>query len=115
MTTFGRRESAMTEHVVVYDQPPQFGRGIPERYDLRIFDVPENKRKGIMELLRHLGFMDITDTFAEKGILMDGELDLPVKGRCIYAQFFTGSDRHRYIDFWEKKESIEMEIDRINK
>jgi hypothetical protein len=110
----GGREGAMTEHVVVYDRPPQFGKGIPERYDLRIFDVPEDKRKRIMELLRHLGFRDITDELSDTMVLMYGELDTPVKGRCIHAQFFTDSDKHRYSDFWKKKESIEMEIDRIN-
>ena len=103
----------MKEHIVVFDQPPQFGRGVPEYYNMQVFDVPMGKKDRIIGLLKHLGFVAIKDELVDKQLFgyrsaRDGEEE-----RCIYAQYHAGTDMLEYDNFWEKKEMVELEIDRL--
>jgi hypothetical protein len=103
----------MKEHVVVFDLPPQYGKGVPEFYDLRVFDVPQDKRDSVVRLMKHLGFVEIEQHF------MGGRLDRLKSGldfernSCIHAKYHAGTKLSEYHNFWEKKEAIELEIDRL--
>lgn len=101
----------MEEHIIVFDHPPGFGKGIPEFYDLEVFDVPQDKKDRIIRLLRNLGFVRIRDESIDTKQL--GHLDGRAieNTRFIHAQYHTGTDQVEYENFWEKKEVIELEID----
>ena len=103
----------MKEHILVFDHPPKFGKGIPKAYNLQVFDVPSDKKERVLGLLKHLGFVEIKDEFVDKQehVRRNGrgtERDL-----CIRAQYHTEAKQVEYHNFWEKKEKIELEIDRL--
>jgi hypothetical protein len=103
----------MREHIMVFYQPPQFGRGVPEYYNMQVFDVALAKKERIGGLLRRLGFVVIKDELVDKqpvGYSDDGDGE---EGLCIYARYHAGTDMVEYDNFWEKKETIELEIDRL--
>jgi hypothetical protein len=99
----------MKEHVLVFDYPQTFGKDIPEYYHLQVFDVPNDKKKKIMKLLKHLGFVGIKDGFIDRQLSERRGIE---RDLCsIHAQYYTRAAQAEYLDFWEKKETIELEID----
>jgi hypothetical protein len=38
------------EHILVFDYPPKFGKGIPESYNLQVFNVPSDKKERVIGL-----------------------------------------------------------------
>jgi hypothetical protein len=107
------RRSEMKEHIVVFDQPPQFGKGIPEYYNLKILDVPKDKKDRIIGLLKHLSFMGIKGEFVDRQLYEYRGTRGIERDYCIYAQYHTRSTRVEYNNFCEKKETIELEIDEL--
>ena len=103
----------MKEHIAVFDQPPQFGRGVPEYYNMQVHDVPIEKKDQIVGLLKHLGFAVIRKELVDKKFFGYGNAGEREEGLCIYAQYHAAADMSEYDNFWEKKETIELEIDRI--
>jgi hypothetical protein len=103
----------MREHIAVFDQPPQFGRGVPEYYNLQVFDVPNNRKDRVTGLLKHLGFVVIEEESVDKHLFRYRNAGDREEGLCIYARYHAGKDILEYDNFWEKKETIELEIDRL--
>lgn len=103
----------MKEHIVVFDQPPQFGKGIPEYYNLQILDVPNDKKDRIIGLLKLLGFVEIRDEFVDRQLYEYSGIKGINRDFCIYAQYHAGATRIEYYNFWDKKETIELKIDEL--
>ena len=103
----------MKEHVLVFDHPPKFGKGVPESYDLKVFDVPTEKKGRIIGLLKDLGFEGIKDECADRHICMYMGDRSSSRELCIQAEYHAGANQAEYHKFWEKKESIELEIDKL--
>jgi hypothetical protein len=107
------RRLQVVEHIVVYDHPPGFGKGVPEFYDLKVFDVPHDAKDRIVGLLRQLGFVEIRDESVDSEHCGPGTGRVSGSDLFIRAQYHTGSDQIEYENFWDKKEVIELEIDDI--
>lgn len=103
----------MEEHIIVLDEPPQFGKGIPEFYNIQVFDVPDDSKKTVIKQLESLGFSGIREEIRIKGHWFGGN-DIGVKEQpCILAKYFTVGERSEYELFWSKKEKIEIAIDNL--
>ena len=104
----------MEEHIAVYDKPPQYGRGIPDFYEIQIFNVPNIGRKKVIHRLKSFGFTGIREEIFTRGQRF-GNDDIGLDGQpCIRAKYFTDGKNSEYKFFWEKKEKIELEIDSLN-
>ena len=94
----------MYEHVIVFDEPPKYGKGIPVIYKIQVFDIPEEKQYKVSKLLEALGFTDI------KKVEVSYDQNDSHKLHSLLAKYFAGEELLKYISFWEKKEKIELEI-----
>jgi hypothetical protein len=101
------------EHIAVFDCPQQYGKGIPSYYRIQFGSVPYSKVKEILQLLNDLGFVSVTcgedgiwDKFEVDEIDHDNRLSLS-------AEYLVGGDLHEYVSFWDKKEIVESELDKI--
>lgn len=103
----------MKEHIIVFDDPPQFGKGIPSLYNVQIIDVPKNEYGKVVTLLKGLGFASIREVEKGEGnnyVIKDGHLD---QQPCIIAEYFVGGLKAQYDYFWNKKEKIELILDSL--
>lgn len=104
----------MEEHIIAYDKPPQYGRGIPAFYEIQIFNVPNVEKQKMIHRLKSLGFTGIREEIFNKGRIF-GNNTIGLNGQpCIRAKYFTDGKISEYKFFWEKKEKIELEIDNLN-
>ena len=103
----------MKEHIIVLDEPPQFGKGIPDFYNIQVFDVPDGSKKTVIKELESLGFSGIREEIRIKGNWFRRK-DISLKEQpCILAKYFTVGERSEYELFWSKKEKIEIAIDNL--
>ena len=103
----------MEEHIIVLDEPPQFGKGIPDFYNIQVFDVPNGSKKTVIKQLKSFGFAGIKEEIRIKGHWFGGN-DISLKEQpCILAKYFTVGERSEYELFWSKKEKIEIAIDNL--
>ena len=84
----------MYEHVIVFDEPPKHGKGIPVIYKIQIFDVPEEKQYKVSKLLDELGFTDI------KKVKVSCDHNDSYKLHNLKAKYFAGEEWLKYISFW---------------
>ena len=104
----------MEEHIIVLDEPPQFGKGIPAFYKIQVFDVPIAKKVLILKMLEDFGFVEINEAkcssknYNEINNTMSGEQP------CILANYHIAEDKLEYEVFWEKKEKLENVIDSLH-
>ena len=101
----------MKEHVVVFDNPPKFGKEIPTFYEIRIFDVCGDNKERIITLLKKLGFSSIKEE--RRYASLDEQLDTVIAdtGGCILAKYCVKGLKSGYDEFWQKKELIEITLD----
>jgi hypothetical protein len=97
----------MKEHVIVFDDPPKYGKGIPVIYKIQVFDIPEQKQHKVSKLLENLGFTDI------KTVKLNRNNNNSYKMNCLIAKYFAGEEWLKYTSFWQKKERIELEINNL--
>jgi hypothetical protein len=80
----------MREHIKVFDNPPQYGRGIPSLYNIQIYDIPNAKLKSIESLLELLGFAEIKEVkIIEKYRSKDNDM-VGGGNQCMAAEFYVG-------------------------
>jgi hypothetical protein len=103
----------MREHIKVFDNPPQYGRGIPSIYSIEIFDIPNTEVQKIELLLELLGFTEIQEVEKDEKSCLSNINGAAGGNRCIAAEFLVGGREENYNNFWDKKEKLEVEIDRF--
>ena len=87
----------MNEHVIVFDEPPKYGKGIPVIYKIQVLDIPEEKHYKVTKLLEELGFTDI------KKVELSCDHNYSHKLHSLIAKYFAGEEWFKYISFWGKK------------
>ena len=97
----------MVERIVVYDNPPQFGKEIPEWYNIQIFSVPAGKIETKLDMLENLGFTSIRE-------VKDFERKDSERTPNILAEYLVEGLNFKYNEFWDKKELIEIELENWN-
>ena len=103
----------MEEHIAVFDIPQLNGKGIPTYYLIQFRDVTHNEVEEILKLLGDLGFVSVKiskdgiwDEFDVGETFFDNEF-------YVSAEYYIGGNVDEYISFWEKKEIVERELDKI--
>ncbi len=101
----------MEEHIIVFDKHLKAGKGLSVFYDIKVFDVPAGEKAKIIEMLSNLGFLKIRD--GEEGKPDGKGTIISEKRPCILAKYFGVETNSEYHIFWEKKEEIELTIDKL--